>query len=122
MDLFFKLKVTIKLPLSSFNEKLWMKSFPVLLLFLSLHTLAQDVLMQQKGARLFKTGQELMAKNQFAAARENFTEFLAVSQPGTQRQEEGKGDQQCLDHEETSIGGGNKLAHITQLGQGDDAT
>jgi len=72
--------------LPSSKGKLWMKSFCVLLL-LSGNLFAQDVLMQQKSARLFKTGEELMTQNQFAAARENFTEFLSVStQPSTQRQ------------------------------------
>jgi len=86
MDLFFKLKVTIKSSLLSSKGKLWMKSFFVLFL-VSCNLLAQDVLMQQKSARLFKTGEELMAQNQFAAARENFNEFLSLStQPSTQRQ------------------------------------
>ena len=65
-----------------------MKSFSVLLLLVSCNAFAQDVLMQQKSARLFKTGEELMAQNQFAAARENFNEFLALSaQPATLRQD-----------------------------------
>src|SRR5258706_1024577 len=88
MDLFFKLKVTIKSMLLSFKEKLWMKSFSVLLLLISFSTLAQDLLLQQKANRLFKTGQELMVQNQYAAARENFNEYLSLSQqPSTQKQD-----------------------------------
>ena len=55
-----------------------MRSFSVLLLLLSVSATAQDVFVQQKAARLLKTGEELMAQNQFAAARENFNEFLAL--------------------------------------------
>src|SRR6267154_847350 len=83
MDLFFKLKVTIKSSLLSSKEKFWMRSFSVFLLLLSVSAAAQDVFMQQKGARLLKAGEELMAQNQFAAARENFNEFLALSVPAT---------------------------------------
>jgi tetratricopeptide (TPR) repeat protein len=122
MDLFFKLKVTIKSFTESFNSKLYqlilsrreflvvsplpttsslreagyprnensvrvLKSLPLFLLLISCNLVAQDVLMQQKQARLFKTGEELMAQNQFAAARENFNEFLSLSTPpSTQRQ------------------------------------
>ncbi len=65
-----------------------MRSFSVLLLLVSCNAFAQDVLMQQKSARLFKTGEELMAQNQFAAASENFNEFLSLSAPSTtQRQD-----------------------------------
>ncbi len=66
-----------------------MKGFLALLFFLFTTTVfAQDVLLQQKADRLFKTGTELMAQNQFAAARENFSEYLtATSQPSAQRQE-----------------------------------
>jgi tetratricopeptide (TPR) repeat protein len=65
-----------------------MKSFAVLLVMVSCNVFAQDVLMQQKSARMFKTGEELMAQNQFAAARENFSEFLALSTvTATQRQD-----------------------------------
>src|SRR6267154_1342409 len=78
MDLLFKLKITIKSLLPSSKGKLWMRSFSVFLLLFSVSAAAQDVFMQQKGARLFKTGEELMAQNQFAAARENFNEFLAL--------------------------------------------
>ncbi len=60
-----------------------MRCFSVLLLFLSVSAGAQDVFMQQKGARLLKAGEELMAQNQFGAARENFDEFLALSNPTT---------------------------------------
>ncbi len=42
-------------------------------------TQAQDLLSQQKTERLFKTGVDLLNKNQFGAARENFQEFLANS-------------------------------------------
>lgn len=88
MDLFFKQEVTIKSAVSSFKEKLWMKSFPAIFLLLSFSAIAQDVLIQQKASRLFKTGEELMAQNQFAAASENFNEFLAVStQPSSQKQD-----------------------------------
>ena len=74
--------------LLSFKEKLWMKSFSVLLLLISFSTLAQDLLLQQKANRLFKTGQELMVQNQYAAARENFNEYLSLSQqPSTQKQD-----------------------------------
>ena len=65
-----------------------MKSFSVILLLISGGLFAQDGLMQQKSARLFKTGEELMAQHQFAAARENFSEFLSLSAPlPTQRQD-----------------------------------
>ncbi len=64
-----------------------MKSFSLLFLLLPVGAFAQDVLMQQRAARLFKTGEELMAQNQFAAARENFSEYLALSPKGeTQKQ------------------------------------
>ncbi len=125
MDLFFKLKVAIKLLVTSFREKLRMRfllfpsrpvHFPqpafgqayggrrgeecpknedgvkvlwfVLLLFASFTSFAQDVLLQQKAARLYKTGFELMAQNQYAAARENFSQYLSSNPPsGTQKQD-----------------------------------
>lgn len=72
----------------SLKEKLWMKSFSLIFLLLSVDSIAQDVLMQQEASRLFKTGEELMVQNQYAAARENFTEYLALHpQAGTQKQE-----------------------------------
>jgi tetratricopeptide (TPR) repeat protein len=89
MDLFFKLNTTIKSGAIGFNEKLWMKGFSVLLLLLFFsQAFAQDVLMQQKADRLFKTGTELMIQKQYAAARENFTEYLALATtPSAQRQD-----------------------------------
>jgi tetratricopeptide (TPR) repeat protein len=63
-----------------------MKGFALLFLLFPVNCVAQDVLMQQKAARLFKTGEELMAQGQFAAASENFNEYLLLSpQTGTQR-------------------------------------
>jgi len=65
-----------------------MKSFSLFLLLISCNLIAQDVLMQQKSARLFKTGEELMTQHQFAAAHENFNEFLSLSkQSPTQKQD-----------------------------------
>lgn len=65
-----------------------MRSFSVLLLLFSVSAAAQDVFMQQKAARLLKTGEALMAQNQFAAARENFNEFLSLpASSATDRQD-----------------------------------
>ena len=88
MDLFFKLKVAIKPPVTSFREKLRMRFLAGLLFFWSINVFAQDVLLQQKAARLYKTGFELMAQNQYAAARENFSQYLSSNPPsGTQKQD-----------------------------------
>ncbi len=88
MDLFFKLKVAIKSSFRGFRGKLWMKIFSVFILFLSSQVVAQDVLMQQKTARLYKTGTELMEQNQFAAAQENFRQYLRLQpQDGAQKQD-----------------------------------
>lgn len=89
MDLFFKLNTTIKSGLLGFNEKLWMKGFSILvLLFFFSQVKAQDVLMQQRAERLFKTGTELMMQKQYAAARENFSEYLSlVPSPSARRQD-----------------------------------
>jgi TolA-binding protein len=88
MDLFFKLKIAIKLRLTSCREKLSMR-FPIALLSLfSITAFAQDALFQQKAERLYKTGVELMAQNQFAAARENFNQYLNLNPPvSNQRQD-----------------------------------
>ncbi|MBS1539242.1 MAG: tetratricopeptide repeat protein [Bacteroidetes bacterium] len=49
---------------------------------------AQDVLLQQKTARLYNTGVELMTLNQYASARENFNQYLSlVANNSTQRQD-----------------------------------
>ncbi|MBS1950921.1 MAG: hypothetical protein OJF59_003311 [Cytophagales bacterium] len=90
MDLFFKLTNAIKSFLESFTLKLYviciyyLRLRPIrLVLFLILFTFgtlaAQDVLLQQKTARLYKTGVELMTQNQFAAARENFNQYLSLA-------------------------------------------
>ncbi len=65
-----------------------MKSFSLIFFLLSTQAIAQDVLIQQKAVRLYKTGIELMAQNQYAAASENFTEYLASSpSSGNQKQD-----------------------------------
>jgi tetratricopeptide (TPR) repeat protein len=62
--------------------------FPaVLFSLISITASAQDVLLQQKAARLYKTGVELMAQNQFSAARENFNQYLSLS-PATGNQKQ----------------------------------
>lgn len=52
--------------------------FLVLFLTASCVVQGQELLSQQKEERLFKRGIELMDRNQFGAARENFTEFLTI--------------------------------------------
>ncbi len=42
-------------------------------------TSAQELISQQKSDRLFNAGIDLMGKNQFGAARENFSEYLIVT-------------------------------------------
>jgi len=65
-----------------------MRFLSFLFLLFSIHLNAQDVILQQKAERLFKTGLELMTQNQFAAARENFNEYLALSSAtSTQRKD-----------------------------------
>src|SRR5258706_15893958 len=81
MDLFFKLKVAIKPTVTSFRGKLGMRFLPSLLFLLSINAFGQDVLLQKKGDRLYKTGFELMAQKQYTAARENFNEYLSLNPP-----------------------------------------
>ncbi len=88
MELFFKLKVAIKPLVTSFREKLWMRFLCTLLFFLAINTFAQDVLLQQKTARLYKTGFELMAQNQYAAARENFSQYLSLNPPTSNQKQD----------------------------------
>ncbi|GHN01330.1 hypothetical protein WSM22_28190 [Cytophagales bacterium WSM2-2] len=65
-----------------------MRFLSLLIFTVSIHVQAQDVLLQQKADRLFKTGMELMSQSQFAAARENFNQYLSLSGgSGTQRQD-----------------------------------
>ena len=52
--------------------------FLVLFLTASCVVQGQELLSQQKEERLFKRGIELMDRNQFGAARENFTEFMVT--------------------------------------------
>lgn len=62
--------------------------FPaVLFSLLSITSLAQDALLQQKASRLYKTGVEMMAQNQFSAARENFSEYLSLN-PATSNEKQ----------------------------------
>jgi TolA-binding protein len=79
--IFFKLKSAITFTFGCSVEKPFMKgaaSFFFFVLSLSFAQ-AQDLLSQQKGERLYKTGLDLMDKNQFGAARENFSEFLSTT-------------------------------------------
>lgn len=103
MDLFFRLKPAIKPSVKSFNKKLMWTSFVcsfaslfsmnfifrLFILLLSVTSVqAQDVLLQQKSERLYKRGVELLAQNQFSAARENFNQYLVISSShNTQRQD-----------------------------------
>jgi TolA-binding protein len=76
--IFFKLKPAITFAFRCSVEKPFMKGIVLFLfiLFSFASAKAQDLLSQQKGERLYKTGVDLMDKNQFGAARENFSEFL----------------------------------------------
>ncbi|HCW07457.1 MAG TPA: hypothetical protein DGG95_08860 [Cytophagales bacterium] len=109
MDLFFKLVATIKSPKASFRRKplmrfpfaeiksSWIYSFIIykikvaavacLFCLLSFYSFGQDGLLQQKSARLFKTGVELMSQNQYAAARENFNQYISVAPNGSEKQD-----------------------------------
>ncbi|MBI3482468.1 MAG: hypothetical protein HY015_05760, partial [Bacteroidetes bacterium] len=102
MDLFFKLKGAIKSITTSFSSKLKTLSAIIIpslpsptprgegcpkdgvrvlwfaLLLVSFSSFAQDALLQQKAARLYSTGFELMGQNQYAAARENFSQYLSL--------------------------------------------
>jgi TolA-binding protein len=81
--IFFKLKLAITFAFLCSVKKPFMKGFAFSLFFFFSFacTHAQELLTQQKEERLFKTGVDLMAKNQFGAARENFSEFLASAKP-----------------------------------------
>ncbi|MGC4022945.1 MAG: tetratricopeptide repeat protein [Cyclobacteriaceae bacterium] len=48
---------------------------------------AQDVLMQQKAARLYQTGTQLMDQKQYAAALENFNQYLSFNPISSSRQD-----------------------------------
>jgi TolA-binding protein len=82
--IFFKLKSAIIFAILCSVKKLSMLRIKVLALFsfvIFSFTCAngQDLLTQQKQERLFKSGVDLMAKNQFGAARENFETYLSTS-------------------------------------------
>lgn len=64
-----------------------MRSFCVLLSVISINLFAQDVLLQQKAARLYQTAVDLMAQNQFGAARENLNQYLTISSASSTRQD-----------------------------------
>jgi len=62
-------------------------SLAFLLFIFSIRVSAQDGLMQQRATQLYHTGFELMEKNQFAAASENFSQYLSTNpQMGIQKQ------------------------------------
>ena len=88
MVLFFKLIAAINFRLPSSKVRLRMKGLLIPCLFFCAQALAQDGLLQQKQVRLYQTGVALMAQRQYAAARENFNEYLATAPaPGSEQQE-----------------------------------
>jgi hypothetical protein len=75
---FFKLSSTIFFDFVSFTKKVLMKRF---LIFLSVWLIAfslsaQNLVSQDKPERLYNSGLDLIDHNQFAAAREVFSEFI----------------------------------------------
>jgi tetratricopeptide (TPR) repeat protein len=80
-DFFFKLSSTIFFDFVSFTNKVLMKRF---LVFLSVWLFAfslsaQNIVSQDKSERLYSSALDLIDHNQFAAAREVFSEFIITS-------------------------------------------
>ena len=79
--IFFKRKTAISFALRCSVKNLFMKGAVLCFLcfFSFIVTSAQELISQQKSDRLFNAGIDLMGKNQFGAARENFSEYLIVT-------------------------------------------
>ena len=80
-DFFFKLSSTIFFDFVSFTNKVLMKRF---LVFLSVWLFAfslsaQNIVSQDKSERLYSSALRSIDHNQFAAAREVFSEFIITS-------------------------------------------
>jgi len=85
--IFFELGSTITFFFCCSVKKLFMRIALVcfLLVRLSGAVQAQDLFSQQKQERLYKSAIDLLEKNQFGGARENFTEFISSSEEKTLR-------------------------------------
>jgi len=81
--IFFKLSTAIFFDFVSFTKKSLMKSILVLVsfCFISFCSYSQNLLSQQQSERLFDSGLDLVGHNQYGAAREVFSEYLALSTP-----------------------------------------
>lgn len=81
--IFFKLSTAIFFDFVSFTKKSLMKSILLLVsfCFISFCSYSQNLLSQQQSERLFDSGLDLVSHNQYGAAREVFSEYLALSTP-----------------------------------------
>jgi hypothetical protein len=77
--IFFKLSTAIFFDFVSFTKKSLMKSILALITACLFHfcSYSQNLLSQQQSERLFDSGLELVSHNQYGAAREVFSEYLA---------------------------------------------